>query len=618
MGIMRRMSDGLANVFSGLGGRGDPRRGNSYGFLPLTQQQIIAAYRGSGLMRKIIDIPADDMAREWREWKGETDNLSAIWEEEKRHFIPQKLREAEILRGLGGGAWVLGLPGDPASPAPKAGKGGLAFVHVVSRWQISALEWIDDPTDPLFGQPSMWQLSTTRGTAQVHPSRVIAFRGDFVPDLAGVNAEDRFWGESRVARVLSAVEDCDTARQSFAALITKASRLRMGIPELSKTIGEGGEALIQARVASLMMGESILNATLYDAGSGETGGAAEKIDDVTYKFDGMRDVMDAYAMWASAIADIPATRLLGRAPDGMNASGNSQQLDWNKTIRARQTLMAGPCLDRLDAALIPSALGAMPEGLSFEFPPLDLPSEKEVADTFKASMEAIEKLQGTATIPDVALAKGVQSLLCEQGWLPAIEGALAEVPESERYGIEQPDAPDPTGPQDPNDPNDPNGTPSPQDPSAMADATPRPLYVKRRLLNGADLVAWAKSVGIKTTLPPEDMHVTLLYSRTPVDPMALGETWGSEEDGGLIVKAGGPRAMERFDAGALVLQFASWALSNRHADMVRAGGSHDYGEYLPHITLSYDAPAGLDLDTIKPYAGELRFGPEEFAPLELG
>ena len=594
MGFIRNMSDGLANVFSGLGGRGDPRLGNSYGFVPLSQVQIISAYRGSGLMCKIIDIPADDIVREWRDWKGDADQIALIWQEEKRLSIPQKLRQAEILRGLGGGAFILGLPGDPSTPAPKASKGGLAFVHVVSRWQLSAVGWIDDPANPLFGEPSAWRMNTARGGASIHPSRVIAFRGDFIPDIAGVSVEDRFWGESRVARVLSAVEDCDTARQSFATLITKASRLRLGIPGLAQAIAEGQESAIQARLANLMMGESVLNATLYDAGADGSGG--EKIDDVAYKFDGMRDVMDAYAMWASAIADIPATRLFGRAPDGMNASGNSQQIDWNKAIRARQTLGAAPCLDRLDAALLPSALGAMPDNLDYDFPPLDLPSEKEVAETFRINVEAIEKLQATATIPDEALAKGVQSLLCEHGWLPGIETALAEIPDEERYGIAQPDE---AGPSD------------------LADATPRPLYVKRRLLNGEELLEWAESVGIEKTLSADDLHVTVLYSRSPVDPMRMGETWGSEPDGGLIVKAGGPRAIERFDSRAVVLQFACWALSNRHDEMVRAGGSHDYGEYLPHVTIGYDVPADFDLDSIKPFSGELRFGPEEFEPLDL-
>lgn len=636
MGRFQRFADGLTNVFSGLGGKGDPRTGNAYAFAPLTQYQIIAAYRGSGLMRKIIEIPADDVVREWREWKGDADQIATIWKEEQRLSIPQKLREAEVLRGLGGGAFILGAPGDPATPLPKVGKGGLAYVHVVSRWQLSALGWIDDPTDPLFGEPSMWRINTQKGQVSIHPSRVIAFRGDFMPDIASANLEDRFWGESRVARVLSAVEDCDTARQSFAALITKASRLRLGIPGLAQLIAEGQDSRIQGRLANLMMGESIMNATIYDRGDAMdgAGNSGEQIDDVQYNFAGIKDVMESFSMWVSAIADIPATRLLGRAPEGMNASGNSQQIDWNKVIRARQTMATAPCLNRLDAALVPSALGSTPEGLTYEFPPLDLPSEKEVAETFKLNIEAIEKLQATATVPDVALSKAVQSLLTEQGWLPGMEQALAEVPESERYGIEQPDgADDPnngdlTGQQgqansDPQakeggDPTaDARGVLPTLPASPFADATPRPLYVKRRLLNAADLVEWAKANGFTETVPADDMHVTILYSRSPVDPMKMGETWGGEEDGGLIIRAGGPRALERFDGGAVVLQFASWALQNRHADMVRAGGSHDYGEYLPHVTLTYGAPADLDIAAIKPFTGELRFGPEEFEPLDL-
>jgi len=139
---------------------------------------------------------------------------------------------------------------------------------------------------------------------------------------------------------------------------------------------------------------------------------------------------------------------------------------------------------------------------------------------------------------------------------------------------------------------------------AANDASPRPLYVRRDLLNGDDLIAWAKAQGFETTLPAGDMHVTVLYSRAAVDPIEMGEAWGSEADGSLVVKAGGPRALERFGEGAVVLQFASWSLTSRHADMIRAGASHDYPEYLPHVTITYSTPDGLDIAAIKPFAGE--------------
>jgi hypothetical protein len=51
--------------------------------------------------------------------------------------------------------------------------------------------------------------------------------------------------------------------------------------------------------------------------------------------------------------------------------------------------------------------------------------------------------------------------------------------------------------------------------------------------------------------------------------------------------------------------------------MVEAGGSHDFDNYHPHVTLSYEVPADIDLAAIKPYAGALEFGPELFEPLDL-
>lgn len=607
MGIVRNIRDGLANAITGAGGRGDPRTANGYAFVPLSEIQIAAAFRGSGLIRKIISIPADDSVREWREWKGDAGDLSGLYAEEKRLGIPQKVHLAEINRGLGGGAFILGLPGIPSLPAPKPGRGALSYVHVVTRWQLSAQDWVDDPLDPLFGGPRMWRMQSTRGEVLIHPSRVITFRGDPIPNIAGTSQEDIYWGESRVQRVLDAAQDADSARQSFANLIQKARLTRLGIPGLSRILADGGEADVQKRLAMIVQGESLLNASIYDSGN-EDGKDAEKIDDIHYNFTGMKDVMEAFGLWLCAIADIPSTRLLGRAPEGMNSSGDSQQKDWAKKIRAHQTLQMMPSLDQLDAYLIPSALGTTPAGIWSEFPPLDLPTEAEVATRFKTEMEAIEKLQNTATIPDASFAEAVQSKMIEEGYLPGLEQALAKVPEAERYGIEQ-DVPV----EEPillaaNDKR--GGYVGPGDyrigdgsREAFHDATPRPLYVRRDLkpASAKALIAWAKANGFTTTLDASDMHVTVLYSKTPVDPMKMGETWGNEEDGGLTVKAGGPRALERFGEGAVVLQFAS----------------HDFDEYLPHVTITYDAPEGLDLEAIKPFTGELRFGPEIFEPLDL-
>lgn len=633
MGKVIPFFDGLINALTGAGTSRDPRTASTYTSRPLTQVEIAQAYSGSGLLRKIVRIPALDMVREWRIFTGlDADQAAKLFEHEKAHGLRQKIQQAEVLRGMGGGALILGLPGNPSEPAPASvGLNGLIFVNVVSRWHLSFNALQDDARLPGFGEPAMWQLATQNGLQTIHPSRVIPFRADTTAALAMPStwsAADAFWGESTVQQVLEAVKDSDTARASFAALMHKARLLRIGIPRLMETAASAqGETLIQKRLAAVVLAESIHNATIYDAGDPETGKGGEKLDDATYSFAGAKDILNAYAEFVAAISDIPATRLLGRAPEGMNSSGQSQQEDWNKKVRAMQTLDLGPCLDRLDRYLVPSAIGTAPDTIAYDFAPLDTPDQSAVATRFKTQMEAIEKLQATQTIPERELARGVQSLMIEEGYLPELEAALSEMPEDLRYGLEQPEDDGSDGEEvieasaggggDRLEADPPRRAANDRLPALFTDATPRPLYVRRNLLNGEDLVEWAKASGFTTTLSADDMHVTVLSSRNPVDPMKMGEAWFNEDDGGLTIKPGGPRALERFDGGAVVLQFASWSLQSRHRDMIEAGGSHDYGEYLPHVTLTYAAPEGLDLNALVPFTGELRFGPEIFEPLDL-
>lgn len=442
MGKVLQLIDGVRNAITGAGTRRDPRSYSAYAApLALTQQDIDAAYRGSGLMRKIIQIPALDMVREWRDWKAEAKQITALEAEEKRLGIREKVRQAEVLRGLGGGALILGLPGFLDQPVPATvGTKALAFVHVVSRWHLNFDEIEDDARLSGYGEPRMWKLNSAAGQQQaIHPSRVIAFRADTSAMLAATGSigtgADAFWGESTVAQVLDAVRDSDTARSSFAALMHKARLTRVGIPGLTDIASTAsGEAAISSRLSTLSLAESMFNTAIYDTGNGGTN-PGETITDAQYNFAGAKDILNAYAEFACAVSDIPATRLLGRAPEGMNSSGDSQQSDWRKKIRAKQTLELQPCMDRLDAYLIPSAIGSRPPEVWADWAPLDTPGEKEQADRWLVQTQAIEKLISTGTIPDEAMAKGVQSLMIDEGYLPELEQALSEMPEDERYGI---------------------------------------------------------------------------------------------------------------------------------------------------------------------------------------
>lgn len=144
----------------------------------------------------------------------------------------------------------------------------------------------------------------------------------------------------------------------------------------------------------------------------------------------------------------------------------------------------------------------------------------------------------------------------------------------------------------------------------------RPLYVFRPLLNADELIAWAKSQGFASLVPGSEMHVTITYSRRPVNWMKMGGYWSWTADNDRhTVPPGGPRLVEAIGSeGAVALFFFSGHLDQRNREMRDAGASWDYDAYLPHVTLTYDS-GDLDLSTVEPYRGELRFGPETFEPL---
>lgn len=142
-------------------------------------------------------------------------------------------------------------------------------------------------------------------------------------------------------------------------------------------------------------------------------------------------------------------------------------------------------------------------------------------------------------------------------------------------------------------------------------AGPSTLYVSRPVLNGEDIRAWAATQGLRSTLPADDMHITIAYSRAPVDRSKL------TPDKSTLTITGGKRSVEMFgpDLDAMVLELQSDALSQRHQELCDAGARWDWPTYAPHVSLTYD---GAGISPVVPYAGPIVLGPEVFKPIKQG
>lgn len=130
------------------------------------------------------------------------------------------------------------------------------------------------------------------------------------------------------------------------------------------------------------------------------------------------------------------------------------------------------------------------------------------------------------------------------------------------------------------------------------------LYLQRKLLNADQLVEWAKAKGCEKVLDPDEMHVTIAYSKDPVEwPDALLTdsltAYGDER----TVTGLGP------NGDAVVLKFKHPQLTSRWDDMRVQGASWDFESYMPHITISYSG-ADQHLLNEEPYEGPLVLGPE--------
>lgn len=142
---------------------------------------------------------------------------------------------------------------------------------------------------------------------------------------------------------------------------------------------------------------------------------------------------------------------------------------------------------------------------------------------------------------------------------------------------------------------------------------PAPLYVSRTLDPDCaeTLRGWARAAGLADVMAPEAMHVTVAYSRAPVDWFRFASWYAADR---LHLPAGGPRRVETFKDGAIVLRLASDVLARRWEEFRAGGCSWDFPTYAPHVTIAR-GPGSADLPRLKAYAGALDFGPEEFAPI---
>lgn len=616
-----KVVDGLRDFVTGLGGSRD--RTTTQSFAPLnivTDAEIERMYRSDWLAGKIVDIIPQDMIRVGRRWQATAEQITAIEATEKRVFLWPRLAEALVRsRLVGGSAIFIGVRDqDPSSRLrlETVGKGSLAYLNVIPRTKLSWTEIDQDPQSEWYGSPKFWQMSSNSGaTVRIHPSRIVRLQGVpiFTRDVS--SGQESVWGDSVLQRVYDAVRNAASVQQHVAGLVPDARNDVIFIPRLGDILSSPVESKkLQDRFSLARSMKSMFNLLLLE-GNGVTGAGSrgESWQQRQISFSQLPDLMQAYIQVTAGAADIPVTRLLGESPAGENSTGEADLRNYYDHVGALQTLRLSPALHVLDEVIKKSS-GVTDDSIFYVWSPLWTMSPRERAEIYEKKSKSARYLAGSGQelpIVDVrALSNAVVNDLTEDGSLPGLESQVKRFGELSNIVSEEDMVPQRTDPTAANQ-NDPSGEKS----QTVADAAPRTLYVRRQLLNTSEFVRWASDQGFRAITPSEQLHVTVMFSRTPVDWIKMRSDWSSDSRGRLTIPPGGPRVVEKLGESAVVLTFWSDALTWRNQSMRENGAVHSHEEYISHVTISHESQQ-IDISKVVPFQGELRFGPEVFEEVD--
>ncbi|NLR96628.1 DUF1073 domain-containing protein [Rhizobium sp. P38BS-XIX] len=423
--VFSMVRDGLVSLASRMGTERDKAASVFYTQPILTDEQIIAAYRGSWLPRKIVDIPALDSCRKWRNWQAASDQIGLIDAEERRLNLRGKVLEASTKARLFGGAalFIGSEDADPALPLEmeRVGKGGLRHLTMLTRRQLSAGDIDSDPTSEWYGKPKFYTLTGANGSqVTIHPSRLVIFKGAMTPVEEFGGLGNHAWGESVLAATFDAIKNADSTAANIASLVFEAKIDIIKVPQFSANIGnQAYEDAVLRRYALANTIKGVNGTLILDA--------EEEYDSKSAPLSGLTDILMAFLQIVAGAADIPVTRLLGQSPAGLNATGTADMKNYHDRIQAIQELDYTPAMSRLDECLIRSATGSRDPAIYSTWAPLEQMSEKERADIFKTKAEAARALFGSASgeeiIPRPALSEALLNAFVEDGSLPGLEAA---------------------------------------------------------------------------------------------------------------------------------------------------------------------------------------------------
>jgi phage-related protein (TIGR01555 family) len=179
-------------------------------------------------------------------------------------------------------------------------------------------------------------------------------------------------------------------------------------------------------------------------------GDKDEVSAMNYTFAGLNDIYESQMLDIAGASDIPVTKLFGRAPAGMNATGESDLQNYYDMVSQRQESQLKPIINKLLPVMFMSEFGQVPDDLGIRFNAIQTPTEDKMADIVAKKTTCIYGAYDNGIISQQMALKELQELSYTTNMFSSITNEIVEAASDditpkgetdlvgENYGLETP------------------------------------------------------------------------------------------------------------------------------------------------------------------------------------
>ncbi len=212
------------------------------------------------------------------------------------------------------------------------------------------------------------------------------------------------WGDSVITSIYDELRNYGTAFSNTATIMQDFVNGILKIPNLSQTMASGcSDNDIMKRLDFANLSKGVTNMMVLDGD--------ETYEKLSTNVSGISELLDRFMLSISSVTGIPITLLFGRAPAGLNATGDSDVRNFYDMVKQYQETKLKPVLEKLTRYLMIAKQGPFqgnqPENWSIQFNPLWQNTEEQEAALRRtvAETDAIYIDRGVLDVNEVAISR---------------------------------------------------------------------------------------------------------------------------------------------------------------------------------------------------------------------